>query len=433
MKKSIKSNNSGITLIALVVTIIVLIILAGIVIATLLGDNGIITKAGEAKISNEKAKIEELAELIRTDYIIAHEGEKPTAKYIMEELIAENEILANQVKDYGEDTGIGIIEFNNIEIEIHGEIEEYSDDIFVALYNDGTLVFSHDENSIDSSKVTTNYGNVKNETTRIWGNTWGEGITKVKILNKIKPTTMREWFSSMVDLTEIENIENINTSNVTDMSYTFALTCSLTQLDLSTFNTSNVTDMSYMFGCTNNDFTMYITTIRGLDKWNTGNVRYMNHMFIGLENLTEVDVSKFNTENVEDMTCMFHSCVNLTTIDISNFNMAKVTSANYMFYNCYRLTSIYYPDTAKIMGRRTFGNCSGLSTIYIPSSVETITTSEKSDSPFYGCSGSTIIYCGASAKQPNWGTYWNYPSSNAQLTVYYGYTRDQYNNIVNGG
>ena len=42
-------NNKGITLIALVITIIVLLILAGISIAMLTGDNGLLTKANDAK------------------------------------------------------------------------------------------------------------------------------------------------------------------------------------------------------------------------------------------------------------------------------------------------------------------------------------------------------------------------------------------------
>jgi len=42
-----KRKESGITLIALVVTIIVLLIVAGITIATLFGDNGVINKAQE--------------------------------------------------------------------------------------------------------------------------------------------------------------------------------------------------------------------------------------------------------------------------------------------------------------------------------------------------------------------------------------------------
>ena len=48
IKKTLKASN-GITLIALVVTIIVLLILAGISIQMLTGDNGILTRAGEAK------------------------------------------------------------------------------------------------------------------------------------------------------------------------------------------------------------------------------------------------------------------------------------------------------------------------------------------------------------------------------------------------
>ena len=52
-------NNKGITLVALVVTIIVLIILAGISINLVLGDNGIITIAKKAKENTELAKAEE--------------------------------------------------------------------------------------------------------------------------------------------------------------------------------------------------------------------------------------------------------------------------------------------------------------------------------------------------------------------------------------
>ena len=49
----------GITLIALVITIIVLLILAGVTIATLTGDNGILKKAGDAKTQTEQAKADE--------------------------------------------------------------------------------------------------------------------------------------------------------------------------------------------------------------------------------------------------------------------------------------------------------------------------------------------------------------------------------------
>ena len=62
-KKQKLKESKGITLIALVITIIVLLILAGVVIATLTGDNGILTKAQNAKTQNEKASIKEQIEL----------------------------------------------------------------------------------------------------------------------------------------------------------------------------------------------------------------------------------------------------------------------------------------------------------------------------------------------------------------------------------
>lgn len=61
-KIKLKKEESGITLIALIITIIVLLILAGISIATLTGENGLLNKATEAKEkSAEKAAEEKVA------------------------------------------------------------------------------------------------------------------------------------------------------------------------------------------------------------------------------------------------------------------------------------------------------------------------------------------------------------------------------------
>ena len=56
MLKSTKSSAKGITLIALVITIIVLLILAGVSISMLTGDNGIITQAQKAKRKDRGSK-----------------------------------------------------------------------------------------------------------------------------------------------------------------------------------------------------------------------------------------------------------------------------------------------------------------------------------------------------------------------------------------
>ena len=56
-------NQKGITLIALVITIIVLLILAGVSIAMLTGDNGILTQANKSTVTNIEARVDEEVKL----------------------------------------------------------------------------------------------------------------------------------------------------------------------------------------------------------------------------------------------------------------------------------------------------------------------------------------------------------------------------------
>ncbi len=69
MKKRTKKlieNKNGITLIALVITIIVLLILASVTIQTLTGDNGLLNKALDAKQTSKEAEIRERIQLAVT-------------------------------------------------------------------------------------------------------------------------------------------------------------------------------------------------------------------------------------------------------------------------------------------------------------------------------------------------------------------------------
>lgn len=66
MKKDVK----GITLIALVITIIVLLILAAVSIAMLTGENGLLKKATKAKEENKLAQAKEQINLMLQEYRI---------------------------------------------------------------------------------------------------------------------------------------------------------------------------------------------------------------------------------------------------------------------------------------------------------------------------------------------------------------------------
>ncbi len=69
-----RRNNSGITLIALVITIIVLLILAGVSVATLTGNNGILTRANEARTQTEEAEDIEKIRLAISEAQIGENG-----------------------------------------------------------------------------------------------------------------------------------------------------------------------------------------------------------------------------------------------------------------------------------------------------------------------------------------------------------------------
>lgn len=66
-------RKEGITLIALVITIIILLILAGIVIAALTGENGLITRAIEAKNETEKGTQDEEIKLSKLELLMNSE------------------------------------------------------------------------------------------------------------------------------------------------------------------------------------------------------------------------------------------------------------------------------------------------------------------------------------------------------------------------
>ena len=69
------TNNRGITLIALVITIIVLLILAGVSISMLTGENGILTQANKAKKATEEAAKEENSKLSSIEnYMVSEAG-----------------------------------------------------------------------------------------------------------------------------------------------------------------------------------------------------------------------------------------------------------------------------------------------------------------------------------------------------------------------
>ena len=117
-----------------------------------------------------------------------------------------------------------------------------------------------------------------------------------------RPTGCYMWFYKCTNLATIEGFENLNTENMTKMSYMFFLCRNLSSLDLTNFNTGNVTEM-----------------------WG---------MFEGCEGLTSLDLTSFNTANVTDMNAMFRGCSTLTTIYASEKFVTDQVRGYDMFSGC---------------------------------------------------------------------------------------------------
>lgn len=116
------------------------------------------------------------------------------------------------------------------------------------------------------------------------------------IETQISPTSYENFFSNLYNLTEIQNIDNIDTSNAFDLSFMFRNCHSLTSLDVSHFDTRNAILMSGMFD--------------------------------GCSSITSLDVSNFDTSSVNYMVGMFSNCSKLQELNLSNF----ITPANFNNY-----------------------------------------------------------------------------------------------------
>lgn len=184
-------------------------------------------------------------------------------------------------------------------------------------------------------------------------------------------TTCSKWFSGCTNLTSIEGIENLNTSNVKYMNEMFGQCSNLETLDLSHFNTEKVGNMSNMFnGCTKlhdlniSSFnTENVTNMYGmfygcssldsldLSHFNTRYVRndQMNYMFNGCSSLSYLNVSNFTTDKPGmQLDGLFQGCSSLQTLDLSSFDISGAGSVNYLFDGCSALQTIYVSDLFKI-------------------------------------------------------------------------------------
>ena len=220
----------------------------------------------------------------------------------------------------------------------------------------------------------------------VWKNPNVTKVTKVVFdpaFANARPTNCYAWFQGYVNLTSIEGIEYLNTSQVTDMHNMFSECSHLQTTDFSGFDTRKVKDMSYMFhNC---------GSLKSLDisNFNTSEVTDMRGMFDGCIGLTSLDLSHLNTSKVSVMASMFQSCINLLSVNLSGWDTRNVINMTRMFKRCHSLKTLDLSgfDTREktcTMGDM-FNTCKELTTIFVSDKFAVGTGDTDDGTMFQGC------------------------------------------------
>ncbi len=210
-------------------------------------------------------------------------------------------------------------------------------------------------------------------------------IENLNLLDTSQATSVYDMFTNCINLTNLD-VSKFNTSSITKMSFMFFNCRGLTSLDVSNFDTSNVTNMSSMF-----EDCIKLTSL-DVSNFDTSKVTNMSSMFEDCRKLTSLDVSNFDTSKVTSMSQMFESCNKLVDLDVSNFNTSKVTNMSDMFYGCSSVTSLDVSkfDTSQVTSMYAmFSWCRSLNSL----DVSNFDTSQVTSmyAMFSNCSGLTSL------------------------------------------
>ncbi len=351
---TVRFEKNGITLIALVVTIVILLILAGVSLNLALGSNGIVMKASEAKAETNHSLVYETIQMKSDEYSMDLENEEKgdlLAYLQWNQIINDNnevnvEVLIGKKLSTGNGSG-------NRDVYV---VEENTDD------NTYELVYKKHENIADRNLGVIGYEKIENDdpsdsdifdfdpitgsialknaqsyyTDHYTGDGQVTRLKKIVVPAEIDGVTVKK----------VGGVEKIHDSGTTwEKRYSIG------------FQSPYVEEI------------VLPTTITSID----------NDAFYDCTNLKKVNIPNSVT-SIGDSA--FSGCTGLTSITIPD----SITSIGYAAFRRTGLTSATIPDSITIINRETFFGCADLTSVIIPNTVTKI-----SDAAFSNCSGLTSI------------------------------------------
>ena len=321
MEKKQARREKGITLVALVITIIVLIILAGVAIMTLTGEEGILTKAKESRISTELSAYQEELETYKASKYLENNT------FLESTLTAGKENLTYYTQDgKGEETGNIRTIFKNISDEYFEKLEVAKGEL---------LINTKDRTEIkiaQSLGIAVNPYDIK------------DGVLQSSDGNLL---LMDQATGTLTIPDSVTAIGEGAFANVEGLK-TIIIPSTVKRIEMNAFR-SNQT----------------LETVIMQEKDGQG-VEYIGSFaFMECPNLTTVQMAN----SVKEIGIQaFYGCTTLMDINIST--QLKVISS-YTFQNC-GFKEIELPEGINEIGLYAFYNCSNLSRIKFPSTVYSV-------------------------------------------------------------
>lgn len=319
-----RKENEGITLIALVITIIVLLILAGVTIATLTGDNGILTKANKAKEQTEIGKEKEIVKLATTAVITTNNA-------------IDKDSLQSELNKTAGDKKAEVYNYNQ-------KLQVY--------FTDSKRYYEIDGNSnVELINVTNGEKRISLKCIN----------SKKEVLKEIEIITLND--NSIIEPPEIEKYEPSESSfsktitQDTEIDILYYYVIQKEDLVFTGLNSSgNITENE-------SEIKSYMIGDGSLNSKNAlkSTIAYDFVLYVPEE---------YNGKAVNKIgNYAFSRASNLTKLQLSN-NLKTI--GEWSFYLCTKIKKLDIPDNVKTISTDCFHDCSGIETVQIGKGVKSI-------------------------------------------------------------
>lgn len=403
MDKNYAKKQKGITLIALVVTIVILLILSGISLNIVFSNNGIITKAQEAKTLNSHSTVLESLQIENSSYETEYElgdTEVDFETYLKNKGIIDGNFNVNTAKLVGKKTSAGngknhqdvyTIEVDDVEdgyrLKYYGKNESENKDLGIIGYKKG-------ETDEPSDPSIFNF-NPRTGEIALKGAMTGYGISKDEEINENVTHLKKIVVPEEIDGVKVTKIGNEG-EGIYGRVY-IGFTSSYVEKIVLPNTITEIGDDAFA-SCINLkkiNIPDSVTSIGSHAFWNCRSLESISipdsyagglyyDVFRYCENLKNVHLSK-KTSGISD--CVFGEC-GIEKITIPG----SVSKIGYCAFIKSKLKYVEIEDGVKTIGDGAFENCEDLLEVSIPASVTSI-----SGGAFYNCTNVHITVAAGSS------------------------------------